>query len=133
MASTTLAALPRIIRFLGTSDAGGPDAVCPHCGATGRYVHSFQCDDGSTRGAMSGCIQLFPVHPIAQADMALKKRETDLRQRFGPSASPNSWDQRIREAIDSFYAGTVDERTATHTINWASQAKANYRRARYRR
>lgn len=96
-------------------------------------MHSFQCDDGSTRGAMSGCIQLFPIHPIAQADMALKGREKELHQRFGPSASLNSWDKQAREAIDSFYAGTMDERTALYRVQCAEQSKRNYRRARFGR
>lgn len=126
-------ALPRIVRFLGTSDAGGADAFCPHCGATGRYVHTFQCEDGSTRGAMSGCIQLFPVHPIASAALRLEARQLGLRQRFGLTAKLNSWDQQIREAIDEFYAGTMDERTALYRIRCAEQAKQNYRGARIRR
>jgi hypothetical protein len=128
-----IASLPRIVRFLGTSDAGGPDAVCPHCGATGRYVHSFECEDGSTRGAMSGCIQLFPVHPIASAALRLSDRERDLRERFGRTAKLNSWDQQIREAIDAFYAGTMDERAAMYQIQCAEQAKRNYRRSRWGR
>jgi hypothetical protein len=129
----TLATLPRITRFLGTSDAGGPDAVCPHCGAKGRYVHSFECEDGSRRGAMSGCIQLFPVHPIAQADLVLSGRERELRQRFGPTAKLNTWDARIREAIEAVYAGTLDERSALVHIKCAEQAKRAWRRSRFGR
>jgi len=50
----------KIIAVLHRSDAGpeGGD-TCPHCGASGRYVLTFLCDDGVTRGAMSGCFQLF--------------------------------------------------------------------------
>ena len=135
MAVATLS-LPRIVRFLGTSDGGPSDgkgsAECPHCGASGRYVHRFQCEDGTTRGAMSGCIKLFPVHPIASADMALNERERDLQKRFGPTASLNTWDKRIRVAIDAFYAGEMNERTALDQIQWAQQAKSTYRRSRRR-
>jgi hypothetical protein len=106
----TLATLPRITRFLGTSDAGGPDAVCPHCGAKGRYVH-----------------------PIAQADLVLSGRERELRQRFGPTAKLNTWDARIREAIEAFYAGTLDERSALVHIKCAEQAKRAWRRSRFGR
>jgi hypothetical protein len=125
-----LASLPRIVRFLGTSDAGGPDAECPHCGAKGRYVHSFECEDGSRRGAMSGCVKLFPVHPIAQADMALRGRERELRTRFGATAQLNSWDQRMRVAIDAYYAGTMTEGDALVCLRTESQSKANWRRAK---
>lgn len=53
--------LPRIVAVLGRSDSGEYGAAtCPHCGAAGRYVYTFQCDDGTTRGAMAGCLKLFP-------------------------------------------------------------------------
>lgn len=130
----TLASLPRIVRFLGTSDAGpladGGGTVCPHCGAEGRYVHAFECEDGSRRGAMSGCVKLFPVSPIAEIDMRLHERERDLRKRFGPTAKLNSWDAQIRDALDAFYAGTLDERSALMRAQVAEQAKRNWRRTR---
>lgn len=131
------APLPRITRFLGTSDGGPSDgkgsAICPHCGASGRYVHYFECEDGTKRGAMSGCIKLFPVSPIAQADLALNEKHRDLQKRFGKGATLNTWDKRIREAIDAFYAGTMGERTALDNIQWARQAAATYRQSRRRR
>lgn len=133
----TLTTLPRITRFLGTSDGGPSDgrgsATCPHCGASGRYVHSFECEDGSRRAAMSGCIKLFPVHPIAEVDMALQARARKLRDQYGPTAKLNSWDERIKSAVDAYYTGQMDERTALAIIRAETIAKANYRRARYRR
>ena len=52
--------LPRVIEVLEVIDCGpGPSASCPHCGADGRYITRFRCDDGTTRGAMSGCFKLF--------------------------------------------------------------------------
>lgn len=132
-----VATLPRITRFLGTSDGGPSDgkgsAICPHCGSTGRYVHYFEVEGGERRGAMSGCIKLFPVSPIAEADMALSERHRDLVKRFGKDAKLNPWDTRIREAIDAFYSGTMSERTTLDHIQWARQAAATYRRGRYRR
>lgn len=131
-----LSSLPKITRFLGTSDAGSPrdggGTVCPHCGAEGRYVHSFECEDGSRRGAMSGCIKLFPVHPIAQVDLTLNEKERDLVKRFGKGATLNTWDKQIRGAIDAFYAGTMNEYQAIGIINGARQAAANWRQRRRR-
>jgi len=57
--------LPRVLAVVGVTDYGpaidGSDmnATCPHCGAQGRYVIDFICDDGTRRGAMSGCFKLF--------------------------------------------------------------------------
>jgi hypothetical protein len=59
--------LPEIVAITGMrdfgpcDDDGEPTAHCPHCGAGGRYVWSFICSDGSRRGAMRGCIKLFPL------------------------------------------------------------------------
>ena len=39
-----VASFPRIVRFYETHDA--PDSQCPHCGATGRYILTFQVEDG---------------------------------------------------------------------------------------
>jgi hypothetical protein len=53
--------LPAIVAILDKRDSGEyGNAVCPHCGALGRYVYTFVCEDGRRHGAMSGCIQLFP-------------------------------------------------------------------------
>jgi hypothetical protein len=96
-------------------------------------VHTFECEDGTTRGAMSGCIKLFPVHPIAAADMALRERERDLRKRFGRDARLNTWDGTMREAIDRFYRGEVTAEDTQRTIEWQTREKANYRFSRRRR
>lgn len=96
-------------------------------------MHAFECEDGSRRGAMSGCIKLFPVHPIAQADLVLSEKSRDLQKRFGRGATLNTWDKRIRDAIDAFYAGAMGERAALDSIQWARQAAASYRQSRRRR
>lgn len=84
---TATSTLPRITKFIGTTDYGpcdgGPSAICTHCGSGGRYIHAFECEDGSRRGAMSGCIQLFPIHPFAKVHMDLVAKEEDLKKRFG--------------------------------------------------
>lgn len=58
------ATLPAILAIVGYQDFGPSDGEgstsCPHCGARGRHVWYFICEDGSKRGAMRGCLQLFP-------------------------------------------------------------------------
>lgn len=120
----TDAPLPRIVRFLGTDDS--PDSACPHCGATGRYIHRFIVDDGRTLAAMSGCVKLFPCSRIAIEEQRLRKKLEDRAKR--------GWllgraDQDALGAIDLFYAGVLDERTALERVNSAKR----YNQSRIRR
>ena len=78
-------ALPAIVAVLGVDDYGPCEgslgsASCPHCGAQGRYVVRFMCEDGSRRGAMRGCIQLFPRSPIARLTQAAYEHAGDARR-----------------------------------------------------
>lgn len=47
-----------IIRLIETEDH--PGSCCPHCGAEGRYVKVFECEDGAIRKAMAGCYAAWP-------------------------------------------------------------------------
>lgn len=122
-----LASLPRIVRFLGTDDC--PDAECPHCGATGRFIHRFQVEDGRQLGAMSGCVKLFPVRPIAQADMKLSEKER-LTKKAG--RIPASWDVEKRKILDRFYAGEITEGDAMGRIHIENMKAKNYAQRRFR-
>lgn len=133
---TATSTLPRIVEFLGIADHGPcddgePSAYCPHCGSGGRYIHQFRCEDGTTRGAMSGCVQLFPISPIAKLQAELCEREADLQKRFGKDAKLNSWDQKAREAITAFYAGTLTEAQALQAVQFQMRAKASFRQQKY--
>lgn len=131
MKTQAKADLPRIIRFDGMHDGGpcddGPTATCPHCGADGRYVFWFDCEDGTHRGAMSGCIKLFPVSPVAEVDRKLIEKLHDLQKRYGKETTLNSWQRKIREAIDAFYAGDADEAQTLRTIQQQNAAMQAYR------
>lgn len=134
---TATSTLPKIVRFLGITDygpcdGGEPTAVCPHCGSGGRYVHAFECADGTRRGAMSGCVQLFPISLIATEDQKLTERELDLKKRFGKDAQLNSWDKNIQAIIHRFYAGALTEPEALRLITNENRAKQVYRRNRFR-
>jgi hypothetical protein len=113
--------LPRITRYMGCDDSGEfGNANCPHCGAEGRYVHRFKCEDGSYRGAMSGCIELFQWSPTALLDRKLteKARERKL----------NKNEQRVRFALDEFYAGRMPEAVVTRMAEQMMAANREYAR-----
>lgn len=125
---------PKVIQFLGITDGGpcddGPTAMCPHCGADGRYIHWFVTDDGHTRGAMAGCVKLFPVSPIAAAHQKLVEKEADLMKRFGRDAHLNSWDTKKMQTIEAFYAGEITEADALRTISYQTAAATSWRRSK---
>lgn len=125
------ASLPTIVRFHGMSRTGPGEDNCPHCGAVGSVVHYFECVDGTRRGAMSGCIKLFPVSPVAREDMRLQKKAADYAR--GNGYALNRWDHAIREAIDAFYAGTATEDYVMRVIQCERSKATNWRRARYGR
>jgi hypothetical protein len=41
-------------KFLGVDDCG--ETCCPHCGAEGRYIYSWE-QDGVVKSAMAGCFE----------------------------------------------------------------------------
>jgi hypothetical protein len=42
-------------KFLGVKDYGS--TCCPHCGAEGRYIYTWE-QDGETKSAMAGCFKM---------------------------------------------------------------------------
>ncbi len=120
--------LPRVVRFLDTVDA--PDSQCPHCGATGRYILRFQVADGRTLGAMRGCAKLFPASRIATEELRLRNKLGDYAKR---GWSLNAADAKALQAIDAFYAGTLDEASALREVDYAKSSNSARRRARYGR
>jgi len=135
-AKTDVAALPKIIRFIALHDAGPSDGgkgndVCPHCGADGRYVWEFECDDGTRRGAMRGCVKLFPTSRTALEDQRLIEKEQELRRSYGPQAKLNSWDTKIRTALDEYFAGRMPEAEALRTIEREKAAAAAWRSRKF--
>lgn len=128
---TTDTTLPRIIRFDDRTDSGEFGATsCPHCGADGRYVFHFICEDGVRRGAMAGCIQRFPVSPVAAAHKKLIEKAAE-REKKGWSLA--SWDVKALNAIESFYAGESTEGDALRAIEDAQRASREYQQRKYGR
>ena len=127
---------PTIIEFTGMYDGGpcedGATATCPHCGADGRYIHFFKTADGHEAGAMSGCLKLFPVSPVAKIQKKLQDKEHQLRVAYGKDAHLNSWQQKMQDSIRIFQAGGMDEATCLSQIAWQEQKMAEYRANRRR-
>lgn len=118
-----IASLPRIVRFLKAEYR--PGSSCPHCGADGARVFTFITEDGKQRGAMAGCIQLFPKSPIAREEMRLREKE----ERY----ARQGWklNRRDTEALDACHAvaaGEMSENTALAIVRSAKAANS----ARYR-
>lgn len=109
--------LPRIVRFLGTDDC--PDSSCPHCGATGRYIHHFVLEDGRHAAAMSGCVKLYPVSRVALEEQRLNKKAADRAKK---GWRLNRRDLGALDAIERYYAGELDERSALAVVDAAKRA-----------
>ncbi len=120
------APLPRVVRFLDTTES----STCPHCGASGKYVNRLQLEDGRIIGAMAGCTKLFPIAPIAQEEFRLRKKATDYETKGWVL---NSWDTRALDALESYFAGMIDERTALATVRTMKQAATAWRKGRQTR
>jgi len=98
-----VASLPGVLAVIGVDDRGPSDgtgsANCPHCGASGRYVIRFVCDDGTTRAAMRGCFKLFGESQSLTAQLTQEafRRSDDARLGRRPLAT---WWAAILEAVE---------------------------------
>lgn len=105
MTTKATASLPAILAVTGCYDGGpcdgGPTATCPHCGAGGRYIWSFICADGSRRGAMSGCIQLYPSDRHSRLIQEAFNRRMKAKEE---GRSLASWWAAMIEATEAFAA-----------------------------
>lgn len=128
-----VAALPKIVKFLGTDDHGpGGSTSCPHCGATGRYVIRFQVEDGRQLGAMRGCIKLFPVTDLAREHEYFVAKKT----RYAKQQPPWNLNARDAEAlrwIEDAIEGHADPRQAISIAQAARSIAATAARRRRRR
>jgi hypothetical protein len=117
--------LPRIMRYLDSVSSEG--SQCPHCGADGRTIHRFVCEDGTTRGAMSGCVKLYPISPLAREAMTLDRKIKGYVKR---GLNLASWDQDKATALGEFYAGFITEAQALAAIRGANTRASIYRTRR---
>lgn len=126
---TTTETLPRIVQFIERTDSGeyGND-TCAHCGALGRYQFTFLGDDGKRHKAMAGCIRKFKVAPIADAHAKLITKKAD-QERLGRKL--NGWDAKKLAAIESFYAGEIDEDAALAVIREQDRQATAWRKQKF--
>lgn len=117
--------LPKIVRFLSREDA--PESECPHCGARGRFTFYFLVEGGQRLGAMAGCLRLFPASQIAREDLRLREKEATYAKR---GWTLNRRDADAVQAIEQFYTGTRDERSALAIVHSAKRANGVNARGR---
>ncbi len=104
---STAAKLPAVLAYIGMTDCGPCDGemsgTCPHCGAGGRYIFTFLCDDGTKRSAMRGCAQLFPGSGSRSAKLV---QEAFSRKAAAIEAKKKlaSWWADILQEVDAFHA-----------------------------
>lgn len=123
----TISTLPRILAFDGVTDAGEYGATtCPHCDAKGRYIYWFITEAGERKGAMAGCIKLYPTSPLADAHKSvLDKVRSDK--------ALNGWDTKILEAIEATAAGTITIDQAEAAVKAQQISRAAWVAKKYRR
>lgn len=109
--------LPRIVYIDHVEDSGEyGNANCPHCGAKGRYVYHFRCEDGSRRGAMAGCLKHFTLTWLAQEHRRILDKQRDGLKRFGPGHKLASWDAEILAVIEDYADGAIGMEDAARRV-----------------
>ena len=112
--------LPKRVLTLRTIDCGPmeegdyePTGICPHCGAGGRWIHVFLCDDGLIYGAMSGCIKLFGEGPKTKlaimGEKAIEKEKASARdlEYRGKKTPVAKWFTAVLDALRDLELGTI--------------------------
>ena len=126
--------LPKIITVLGVQDCGpcdpDPSGSCPHCGAGGRYIYTFLCEDGTKRGAMKGCIQLFPRHPLAFKVQGVFRKQMNYAKKKWQLAS---WDTTVIDACGELEAKRMNLREWEVSVQNAFSQRDAYLSRRFRR
>jgi hypothetical protein len=129
---TPTTALPKILAILDCVDHGPcdpePTAVCPHCGADGRYVYHFLCEDGKVHGAMKGCIQLFPHHKLTSKIQAVFAKQRDYEKKKWKLAS---WDQEVIDACGALQSQTISVQDWERRVNDAFNRRNAYLAQKY--
>ena len=124
--------MPRITFLKSMKDYGEYGAAeCPHCGAKGRYVYEFICDDGSNRGAMRICFSRWPQHYFVREQLRIEEKSSRFEAQGWGRLS--EWDTAPLEAIQKFARGEITEAEAEKIVDAASQKRAAYAKSKYGR
>lgn len=124
---TTQVDLPRILWIIERTDSGefGADN-CAHCGAPGRYQIHFMGDDGLRHAAMAGCVQRFPMSPLAQEQAKLVTKAASAR-------GLNGWDKTKMAAIEACGRQEISEADAIAVISEQNRQCRNWSQRRFSR
>jgi len=107
-------ALPAVLAITGVDD-GGPCSegygsnTCPHCGAEGRYIIRFLCEDGAERGAMKGCFQLFPGSSTRTAKLVQEAYERERAATEKKAKLASWWADMLAEVAEFRAHGSKDD------------------------
>lgn len=106
--------LPTVLAIVGVDDGGPCDAgygsnTCPHCGAEGRYIIKFLCDDGQVRGAMKGCFQLFPGSNTTTAKLVQEAYKREKAAKEKKTKLAGWWADILAEVSDFSANGSREE------------------------
>lgn len=117
--------LPKVVYIENLQDTGEDSgARCPHCGAEGRYIYWFRCEDGKLHGAMKGCFKLFPKSKFAELHEKLLAKQADYQKKGWKLAS---WDQEVVGAIEAHGRGEISEIAVQNAIGRANGARAAWK------
>lgn len=110
--------------LLGSHDYGEfGGGNCAHCGADCRYEQSFVCDDGTTRRAARGCIQLFPQSNLIRRQ---RKHLAAVEQKRIKGWNLASWDVAREDAFVDLALGKIDAATCEARLDDADRAARTY-------
>lgn len=130
---------PKRVAILAVDDTG-PDsgARCPHCGAEGRYIYHFLCDDMVIRRAMAGCIHLFKeanrYDPMTRMLRAYFDKLEGMRGQTssgGPKLA--SWFRDVEAALEQYQFDADLDKLRQAGVAAFNQREAWLRQKGYRR
>lgn len=129
---TTTTARLSILAVLSMDDHGPcdpePSAICPHCGAPGRYVFHCLMSDGSHKSMMKGCLGTFQKDVCAiQCERALANKRAFIN---GKSKWVSRWDEQVVNALDGLAIGTVTLETLRATCRSVAQQKKSWMKSK---
>ena len=95
-------------KFLGVKDCG--HACCPHCGAEGRYIYTWE-EDGKVKSAMAGCFKLLTGH-LSHDDIT--SYFILLAEKQAKNKPLNGWDKSVVRMMEFKESGK-------YSAEWCNQ------------
>ena len=107
-------------RFVGVKDCGSTS--CPHCGAEGRYIYTWEVD-GIIHSAMAGCYK-------ALTGMLEKDEEQKyyilLSEKQAKGSALNGWDKNIIRLLEFKESGKYPESWCNEKIRQQLSERKKY-------